>query len=156
MRSELGVLKRTLLAAALACATAVGTTGAEAAPDKIDVTIDFAKVLRLDQAAHTVVIGNPGIADATVTDDKTLTLTGKTAGQTNLIVLDDSGKEVVNATIVVSSDTRQLTTVYLGRQRETYSCAPVCEQVISVGDDAKQFETATTQIQTRQQFITGQ
>ena len=82
-------------------------------------------------------------------------LTGKTAGTTNLIVLDAEGAEVVNAVVRVSSDVRQLTTIFYGVTRQTFSCAPVCEQVISVGDDKERFETATSQIQVRKDFSAG-
>ena len=55
----------------------------------------------------------------------------------------------------VSSDIRQLTTVFYGSTRQTFSCAPVCEQVISVGDNKDKFETATAQIKTRKDFLLG-
>ena len=83
-------------------------------------------------------------------------LTGKTAGTTNLIVLGREGDEILNVTLRVSSDIRQLTTVFFGASRQTVSCAPVCEQVISVGDDQTKFENANTQITTRQAFSRGQ
>ena len=141
---------------AIALVAAVGVTGAaSAANEPIDVTIDFAKVMKLSQPAHTIILGNPGVADASVNDENTLVLTGKTAGTTNLIVLDANGAEVVNSVIRVSSDVRQLTTVFYGATRQTFSCAPVCEQVISVGDDKDRFETATAQIQTRKDFSSG-
>jgi len=132
--------------------------GAAAAPmsDPIDVTIDFAKVLRIDEEAHTVIVGNPGIADAAIDDEKTLVLTGKTAGTTNLIVLDAAGAEIVNAILRVSPDVRQLTTIFYGASRQTFSCAPTCERVISVGDNAESFDNARTQIETRLQFSTAQ
>ena len=69
-------------------------------------------------------------------------LTGKAAGTTNLIVLDENGAEIMNSMLRVSSDIRQLTTVFYGGERQTFSCAPVCEQVISVGDDPTTFENA--------------
>ena len=152
MRFDLGISGRRLLIVG-----AVGATLASPgfAQDAIDVTIDFAKMIKVDGPAHTVIVGNPSIADAAVSDDETLVLTGKTAGTTNLIVLDESGDEMMNAVVRVSSDTRQLTTVFFGAQRQTFSCSPVCEQVISVGDDPTKFESATTQIQTRAQFLTG-
>jgi Flp pilus assembly secretin CpaC len=126
-----------------------------AADDPIDVTIDFAKVVKITKPADTIIVGNSGIADATVGDDQTLVLTGKTAGTTNLIVLDQSGGEIMNVVLRVSSDIRQLTTVFYGSSRQTYSCSPVCEQVISVGDSKEQFETATAQINTRKDFLLG-
>ena len=142
-----------LIVATLAalCATAP----AIAAGEVINVTIDFAKVMKITKPAHTIIIGNPGIADATVGDDQTLVLTGKTAGTTNLIVLDESGGEVMNTIVQVSSDIRQLTTVFYGASRQTFSCAPVCEQVISVGDNKDKFEAATSQINTRRDFAAG-
>ena len=132
-------------------------TGARAQGDApIDLTIDFAKIIRLEESATTIVIGNPGIADAAIEDGDTLVLTGKTAGTTNLIVLGNEGEEILNATMRVSSDIRQLTTVFFGGRRQTFSCAPVCEQVISVGDDQTKFDAANTQITTRQAFSRGQ
>ena len=56
----------------------------------------------------------------------------------------------------VSSNIQQLTTVFYGASRQTFSCSPTCEQVISVGDNPTKFENATTQIQGRQQFSHGQ
>jgi Flp pilus assembly secretin CpaC len=132
------------------------SSGSALAQDMIDVTIDFAKVLRLDEQAATIVIGNPGIADATVEDETTLVLTGKAAGTTNLIVLNQDGKEMINTVVRVASNVQQLTTVFYGSTRQTFSCSPTCEQVILVGDDPSVFATATEQIQTRQQFATGQ
>jgi Flp pilus assembly secretin CpaC len=149
MRIVLGRLGRRLVIAAIAW---TGSTAAiaVAAEGPIDVTIDFAKVLKLDAPAQTIIIGNPGIADASVDDEKTLVLTGKTAGTTNLIVLDKDGKEILNTTLRVASDIRQLTTIFYGQDRQTFSCAPVCERVVSVGDEKQHFDDASAQIQTRQ------
>lgn len=152
MRSYLG---RSLIAATVVClGLAYGTPSW--ADDMIDVTIDFAKILKLERAADIIVIGNPSIADASISDEQTLVLTGKSAGTTNLIALDESGAEIVNALVRVSSDIRALTTVFYGADRQTFSCAPVCEQVIAVGDDPDKFDAAKDQILTRQQFAAGQ
>lgn len=155
MKTGLGVFGNMLIGAMLLGAAAT-VSGSAAADGLVDVTIDFAKVLRLDHEAATIVIGNPGIADAAVQDESTLVLTGKAAGTTNLIVLDKDGTEVVNTVVRVSSNVQQLTTVFYGGARHTYSCAPTCEQVILVGDDPAVFQTATEQIQTRQTFANGQ
>jgi Flp pilus assembly secretin CpaC len=153
MRFDLGRYGRGLIVAATACIGAA--TGGTAASEPIDVTIDFAKILKIDTPADNVFIGNPGIADADFVDETTLVLTGKTAGTTNLIVLDKDGNEVVDMEVRVSSDIRQLTTVFYGASRQTFSCAPVCEQVISVGDNKDKFEAATAQINTRKEFAAG-
>ena len=150
MRVDL--FRRALVVAAVAL---VGK-GAALASETIDVTIDFAKVLQLNEPARTIFIGNPGIADASMGDEKTLVLTGKTAGATNLIVLGKSGEEIINAEIRVASDVRQLTTIFYGTSRQTFSCAPVCEAVVSVGDAEATFTRAATQIAGREEFSNGQ
>jgi len=154
MRFDLGRYGRGLIVVATACMGAV-TGGTAAAGEPIDVTIDFAKILKIDTPADNVFIGNPGIADAAFVDETTLVLTGRTAGTTNLIVLDKDGNEAANMEVRVSSDIRQLTTVFYGASRQTFSCAPVCEQVISVGDNKEKFEDATSQITTRKEFSLG-
>ena len=155
MRPGLGVFLGRLLGALLISVTAMAAGGA-AAQETIDLTIDFAKILRLERQAGTIIIGNPGIADATVENETTIVLTGRAAGATNIIVLDSEGDEMVNASVRVSSNVQQLTTVFYGGERRTFSCAPTCEQVILVGDDADTFSTASEQITSRQQFSTGQ
>jgi Flp pilus assembly secretin CpaC len=156
MKSQLGAHARRLIGAALLGLAAAANGGAALASDIVDVTIDFAKILKLDRPATTLVIGNPGIADATVEDETTVILTGKTAGSTNLIVLDEKGAEVTNLVVRVSSDIRQLTTVFYGSKRQTFSCSPTCEQVISVGDSPEVFDVAKGQIEGRTQFSNGQ
>jgi Flp pilus assembly secretin CpaC len=125
---------------------------AQAVSDPIHLIIDFAKLLKLDEPPATIVIGNPGIADAAIGDDRMIVLTGKSAGATNMIVLDARGNEIANTTLRVASDTRHLTTIFRGAKRQTYSCAPTCEQVIAVGDDEDAFATARQQIHLRQTF----
>jgi Flp pilus assembly secretin CpaC len=155
MAWQLSAVARNRMGALMLVAVLAGVGPASAA-DMLDVTIDFARVLKLDRPAESLVIGNPGIADATVQDETTIVLTGKAAGTTNLIVLDEKGAEIANSTIRVSSNTQQLTTVFYGGERQTFSCAPTCEQVISVGDANDAFTNATTQIQTRAAFAAGQ
>jgi Flp pilus assembly secretin CpaC len=156
MSIEIGAFAARLIGASVLGLITSVPSGAAAAEEVIDVTIDFAEVITLDRPAATIVIGNPGIADAAVEDERTLVITGKAAGTTNLIVLDQDGKEIEDAVLRVSSNVRHLTTVFYGSQRQTFSCAPTCEQVILVGDDPDVFKTATEQIQGRQAFAAGQ
>lgn len=157
MRSHLGGLGRNLIFAAVAGLGLAAAATTAWADEPIDVTIDFAKIFKLSAPAETIIIGNPAIADATLGSEKSvLVLTGKTAGTTNLIALDVEGREITNRTLRVASDIRKLTTVFYGVQRQTFSCAPVCEQVISVGDDPNKFDDAKEQIQARQEFAASQ
>jgi Flp pilus assembly secretin CpaC len=126
--------------------------GGEAIGDTVHLVIDFAKIVSLDEPATTIVIGNSGIADAALGDDRTIVLTGKAAGTTNMIILGRRGEEIAHATVRVASDTRHLTTVFRGKERQTFTCAPTCEQVIAVGDAEQPFASATSQIRARQSF----
>ncbi|MFX9031446.1 pilus assembly protein N-terminal domain-containing protein, partial [Acinetobacter baumannii] len=71
------------------------------AKDPISVTIDRAMVMRLPAPADTVIIGNPGIADATIHDRMTLILTGKVVGMTNLVILDAKGNPIADEVLAV-------------------------------------------------------
>ena len=102
----------------------------------INVNVNMARVLRISSPAATVIVGNPGIADVTIQDPQTLILTGKSYGQTNLIVLDSRGEPVADTLIEVIQMTAGIMTVYQGQSRTTLSCAPVCQPVVMMGDDA--------------------
>lgn len=101
----------------------------------IDVKVNMARVLRISAPAATVIVGNPGIADVTIQDPQTLILTGKSYGQTNLIVLDSFGEPIADTLIEVVQMQAGVTTVYQGQLRTTLACAPVCQPTVMMGDD---------------------
>lgn len=113
------------------------------------VTVDRAKVFRISSPASTVIVGNPAIADATVEDDVTLVLTGRSFGVTNLIVLDREGNPIVDETIVVRGHEENTVRIYRREERVTMACAPVCEPTLTIGDDAQGFDFAQQQIVAR-------
>lgn len=102
----------------------------------ISVNVNMARVLRISAPAATVIVGNPGVADVTIQDPQTLILTGKSYGQTNLIVLDSRGEPVADTLIEVVQMSAGIMTVYQGQSRTTLSCAPTCQPVVMMGDDA--------------------
>jgi Flp pilus assembly secretin CpaC len=106
---------------------------AESAP--VTVKVNMARILRINAPASTVIIGNPGIADAAIQDPQTLVLTGKSYGQTNLIVLDAQGNPIADTMIEVVQEQTGLVTVYLGERRTSLACEPVCQPIIMLGDD---------------------
>ncbi|MCT7374360.1 pilus assembly protein N-terminal domain-containing protein [Chelativorans salis] len=128
-----------------------GITHAESA-HAVRLTVDFARLVELGRPAGTVILGNTAIATANLSDDRTLILTGRMAGSTNLIVLDAEGEEIANLVLEVVAGGAHLVTVHQGMQRQTYSCARGCDPVLSVGDDAEAFSTTAGQISTRQGF----
>ena len=120
---------------------------------KVGVNIDFARVLAFAEPARTIIIGNPGIVDGTLSDDHTIVLTGKAVGVTNLIVLGEGGREVLSTIVSVTPSSYQTTTVYSGAAIKTFSCAGSCKPVLSVGDEGPHFNSAREQIKERQDLL---
>ena len=120
-----------------------------AKPETVVITVDRAKVFRVSRPAATIIIGNPAIADATVEDDRTLVLTGRSFGVTNLIVLDAKGDPIVDETLVVKGHETNTVRIYRRADRETMACAPVCEPTLTIGDNAEAFNFASQQITAR-------
>jgi Flp pilus assembly secretin CpaC len=137
------------LAASVCLALAASMTVAYGA-DLIEVTIDQAKVLQLPDKTSTVVVGNPVIADVTTLRKKTNTivLTGKNFGETNLIALDADGKELGESIVRVAAKSDTLV-VQHGMDRESYSCNPRCQPVVSLGDSSQYTADVVSQIQSR-------
>ena len=115
----------------------------------LKVTIDRAKVIRIAKTADTIIIGNPAIVDATIQDGKTIVLTGRAFGVTNLIVLDQDGEPIVDELIVVEGPTHKTVRIYRQAQRETMACDPVCEPTLTLGDNQTSFESISSQMSTR-------
>lgn len=131
---------RPIIAAAVAISLSVALSLApvpafavDGAP--INVNVNMARILRINAAAATVIIGNPGIADVTIQDPQTLILTGKSYGQTNLIVLDSAGNPIADTLIEVVQMQAGVMTVYQGQLRTSLACAPTCQSVVMMGDD---------------------
>ena len=129
-------MSRLAATALLLAATLAGPMPAQAqdgAP--INVNVNMARVLRISAPAATVIVGNPGIADVTIQDPQTLILTGKSYGQTNLIVLDSAGNPIADTMIEVVQMQAGVVTVFQGQARTSLACAPVCQSVVMMGDD---------------------
>jgi hypothetical protein len=92
----------------------------------ISVVLDFARIQTFEAPARTVVIGNPAIVDGTLNDEKTIVLTGKAVGTTNIIVLGEAGREIANLVVNVTPNRSQLTTVHQGEAQQNYTCAETC------------------------------
>ncbi|VAW21923.1 hypothetical protein MNBD_ALPHA12-1411 [hydrothermal vent metagenome] len=101
----------------------------------VSVQVNMARLLRISSPAETIIIGNPGIADVTIQDAKTLILTGRSYGTTNLIVLDGAGNPIVDTMIEVVQKQGGIVTVFQGSARTTLACAPECQPMIMLGDN---------------------
>src|SRR5712672_681412 len=113
--------------------------------DSIGVNVDQAKLVKLPAKVATIVVGNPLIADVTLQSGGIVVVTGKGYGATNFIAMDRSGDVLVDRQIMVEGPTERLVTVYRGVERESYSCAPICQRRITLGDGENYFKTAIDQ-----------
>ena len=117
-----------------------------AAPaDTILVNVDQAKLIRLPSRVATIVVGNPLIADVTLQNGGVIVVTGKGYGATNFIAMDRGGDILVDRTIRVEGPTDQLVTVYRGVERESWSCMPICQRRVTLGDGDSYFKAAIDQ-----------
>lgn len=152
-------MKHKLISLAVAALLATGIPSMASAESVRDVnnrsvlvTVDQAKVFRVSRPASTIIIGNPAIVDATIQDDQTLILTGRSFGVTNLIVLDQNGEALVDQPVVVRASETNTVRIYRRNSRATLACSPVCEPTLTIGDDNAAFDFASGQIQARNQL----
>ncbi|WGS21410.1 MULTISPECIES: pilus assembly protein N-terminal domain-containing protein [unclassified Bradyrhizobium] len=141
------------LAAAMLLWPAVSTAAPD--PDRIAVNVDQAKLVKLPTGIATIVVGNPLIADVTLQNGGVVVVTGKGYGATNFIALDRTGQVLVDRQIQVEGPTDQLVTVYRGVDRETYSCMPVCQRRITLGDGETYFKATMDQAGTLSSQASG-
>jgi hypothetical protein len=133
------------------CALTIAACGLPASvlAADIDVILDQAKLVKMPERVNTIVIGNPAIADATVQAGGWMVITGKGYGTTNLIALDRAGAVLLEKTVEVQGPQSGVVTVYKGVERESYSCTPLCERRITLGDGQPYFEAVSKQIDDR-------
>jgi hypothetical protein len=118
---------------------------AEPAINAIAVNVDQAKLVKLPNRVATIVVGNPLIADVALQSGGIIVVTGKGYGATNFIAMDRAGEVLVDRVIQVEGPTDQLVTVYRGVDRESYSCMPICQRRITLGDGESFFKATMDQ-----------
>lgn len=98
----------------------------------IQIQTDQAHILRLDKPAKSVIIGNDAIADAVVQDAKTIVLTGRSNGVTNLVVMDQNGDTILDEKIMVGQNDLATTRIFRGSDVLVMSCTPNCEPKVLI------------------------
>jgi Flp pilus assembly secretin CpaC len=113
--------------------------------DAIDVNVDQAKLVKLPARVSTIVVGNPLIADVTLQTGGMIVVTGKGYGATNFVAMDRAGEVLVDRVIQVEGPTDKVVTIYRGVDRESYSCMPICQKRITLGDSDGYFKATMDQ-----------
>lgn len=120
--------------------------GVAATPeDVITVNVDQAKLVKFPERISTIVIGNPLIADVTLQSGGIVVVTGKGYGATNVIAMDRSGSVLMDRVIQVEGPTDNVVTIYRGVDRESYSCSPICQRRVTLGDGEAYFKSTMDQ-----------
>jgi len=119
------------------------------AAEELGIELDQATIMKLPEKVSTIVVGNPLIADVAVQSGGLVVVTGKGYGTTNLIVLDRAGSVLMERSIVVRGANANTVAVFRGAERETYSCTPLCERRITLGDSVGYFTVTSAQTDSR-------
>ncbi len=134
---------------AAACAPAYAESKA------LDVLVDQTVALKLSAPANSVVVGNAAVIDVAIHDPRTLLITGKGFGSTNLLVLDHAGRTVYSNLMSVSDNRTDQLTIVRGEGNYTYSCTDRCRATPVVGDDAAHIEDTLKGVQVMQSAASG-
>jgi hypothetical protein len=132
---------------ALAVATLLWPVAAiaEPPPAAIAVNVDQAKLVKIPARVTTLIVGNPLIADVTLQTGGVIVVTGKGYGATNFIAMDRAGEILVDRLIEVQGPNEHVVTVYRGDKRESWSCRPICQPRVTLGDGDNYFKAAIDQ-----------
>lgn len=133
------MFKRLIAASAFLVAAYAPAASAEA--DHFNVLVDQTVTLKLTAPANSVVVGNASVIDVAIHDPRTLLITGKGFGSTNLLVLDKAGRTVYSNMMSVSDNRTDQLTIVRGEGNYTYSCTDRCRATPVVGDDAGHFQS---------------
>jgi pilus assembly protein CpaC len=86
----------------------VVTLTADAAQRSLKLGLDKSVIVDLPRDARDILVSNPDIADAVIRTSRRIYITGVAVGQSNIIIFDRAGKQVVSLDLVVERDTGAL------------------------------------------------
>ncbi len=124
----------------------------------LTVYMDRSQLLELTAEPGTVIVGNPSIADVSL-NGRQLFIHGHSAGETNLIIFDQSGAKLGDYDLSVTQEGTNSLTLFTassgGISQTSYVCAPTCQRTIIVGDAAGAFSNIVGQSQTKLSLSQG-
>jgi len=146
-RSSRGIARFVPAIATAICLSILGGAAIGAGGDEaIAVVVDQATLIKLPERVATLIVGNPLIADVSLQPGGTMVVTGKSYGATNVMAIDRTGAVLIDRQIQVDAPAGdKLVTVFRGVNRETYSCTPVCQKRITLGDGPEYFRSTLEQ-----------
>lgn len=111
----------------------------------INLTPDKSELIRLEESASSVIIGNPAHASVLMDNPKLLVVVPRQPGATHFSVLNDEGKVIVQRNVIVASPQSNYVRVRRSCGAETdecqefqsYFCPGLCHEII-VAEDPQQ------------------
>lgn len=144
-------MTKTIFAAIAVCLALAPAAAADPFKVKVDETVP----LKLNQPANSVVVGNATVADVAVHDARTLLVTGKAFGSTNITVLDRAGNTIFTSQLVVGGEEDAGLTIIRGTGTYSYSCVDKCRATPMVGDAPSHFSDIMTTVTGKQATAKG-
>jgi Pilus formation protein N terminal region len=132
--SKFGVLLGTALLTVVGAADQAALAGSP-----ITIQTDQTQLIAISADPGTVVVGNPSIADISLSGRRVF-MHGRAFGSTNILILDLAGNQIANFDVTVTHDhPNELVVVSAGLKKDivvtqTYSCAPTCYRAMIPGD----------------------
>jgi Pilus formation protein N terminal region len=125
----------------------------------LEVEVDKSRMLTISGTPGAIVIGNPSIADVTSNGDK-IFVHGRNFGETNLLILDLQGNTIAEFDLITRHVNNAAMAIYKGStnngvSRSSYSCYPLCESDMQVGDNVIYFKTLIEEASDKTKFATG-
>jgi hypothetical protein len=120
----------------------------------LTVQVDKSQLITVSSEPGTVVIGNPSIADVSI-NGKQVFVHGHSFGDTNLLILDTAGNQIANFDLTVAQNNENAVALFAGPNRFSYTCAPLCETTMQVGDAFSFTESIIKLNQGKSELATG-
>lgn len=117
------------------------------AADPITLSTDQVRIVTFNRPVKTVFVANPIVADITIIDSSRAFIQGKNLGTTQLIALDEQGRETFNDQVTVLHPPGSVVTLQRGKAQSTLSCIDErCQTAPVVGDAPEPFDATLAQI----------
>jgi Flp pilus assembly secretin CpaC len=97
------------------------------AASRVNVGISQGVRLMVAGSAANVVVSNPAIADVTVVDAHSIIVLGKGYGATQIMVMDSTGRLLLDSVVTVTAPSEGQMTLYRGSAPQQFNCSPRCE-----------------------------
>jgi Flp pilus assembly secretin CpaC len=110
-----------LVAAFLACGATIEALAQEPQQAaKLELKPGFTTLLEFSEPVRTLAIGSPEVADASAQSDRTFLLKANKVGETNLIAINEAGRSIYRATLLVGGGEIGRLTVHSRRTLQDY------------------------------------